>query len=70
MSEPALSRCTICGDTSEPMRVVSSDAAREIAVCVGEDGATRRVDTGILGAVSPGETLIVHAGAALSRDPG
>jgi hypothetical protein len=69
VSEPSLPRCTTCGDTSEPMRVVRADAGSEIAICVGEDGARRRVDIGIVGAVAPGETLIVHAGAALSREP-
>jgi hypothetical protein len=69
MSEPT-PRCTTCGDTSEPMRVVRSYASGDLAICVGEDGAAHQVDTGIIGPVAPGERLIVHAGAALSRDPG
>ena len=69
MSEPAV-RCTTCGDTSEPMRVLASDEAGELARCVGEDGTEHMIDVGIVGAVTPGETLIVHAGAALSRDGG
>jgi len=44
------------------MRVLTADAA-------GEDGAEHLVDLGIVGPVAQGERLIVHAGAALSRDP-
>ena len=51
------------------MRVLEVDAERELAVCVDERERRHRVDTGIVGAVAPGEVLLVHAGAALVREP-
>jgi len=68
VSERPAARCTSCGDTSEPMRVVHAGAGRDLAVCIGEDGARHEVDITIVGAVRPGEMLIVHAGAALGRE--
>jgi len=50
------------------MRVVHAGAGRDLAVCIGEDGARHEVDITIVGAVRPGEMLIVHAGAALGRE--
>ncbi|MBX6366210.1 MAG: HypC/HybG/HupF family hydrogenase formation chaperone [Gemmatimonadetes bacterium] len=49
------------------MRVLSIDAAGELAEC--EDGAGRRevVMTGVVGDVVAGDVLLVHAGTALLR---
>jgi len=57
-----------CGDTTRRMRVLEVDEPRELAVCVDEQERRHRVDTGIVGAVAPGDTLLVHAGAALVRE--
>ena len=71
--------CLTCGDTAAWMRVLEVDPARELAVCVDEgerrhtvdnEGERRHtVDTGIAGAVAVGDRLLVHAGAALLKEP-
>jgi hydrogenase maturation factor len=50
------------------MRVLAVDPARELALCVDEGGRRHTVDTGIAGAVAPGDRLLVHAGAALLKE--
>ena len=54
--------CITCSDEAVPMRVaaVRPDA---VALC---EGATE-VMTDLVGAVEPGDVLLVHAGVALSR---
>jgi len=61
--------CITCSDAAAPMRVVHVDGARELAVCVDAQGRRRQVDVGLLDAVGAGETLLVHAGTALAREP-
>jgi hydrogenase maturation factor len=39
----------------------------ELAVCVADDGERCRVDIGLVPDVSPGDSVLVHAGAALVR---
>lgn len=51
------------------MRVLAVDAAAELATCLDEDERRHTVDTGIVEDVAPGDTLLVHAGAALTREP-
>ncbi|MFI4984574.1 MAG: hypothetical protein ACHP93_01205 [Solirubrobacterales bacterium] len=60
--------CLTCGDTAAWMGVLEVDAARELAVCVDEGERRHTVDTGIAGAVAPGDRLLVHAGAALLKE--
>lgn len=59
--------CITCGDVAVPLRVVSLDAERGLALCV--DAAERRetVETALVGAVATGDELLVHAGTALAR---
>ncbi|MGA2165992.1 MAG: HypC/HybG/HupF family hydrogenase formation chaperone [Solirubrobacteraceae bacterium] len=61
--------CITCADTATRMRVLEVDEPRELALCVDERERRHRVDTGIVGVVAPGEVLLVHAGAALVREP-
>ena len=61
-------RCVTCADALTRMRVLKADGARELAVCVDDEQRQRSVDTAIVGGVSPGEVLLVHAGTALSRE--
>ncbi len=69
MSDPG-PRCVTCGDLAEPMRVAALEGgASELAVCVGDDGARCTVDIGLVPDAAVGESLLVHAGAALSRLP-
>jgi hydrogenase maturation factor len=58
--------CITCGDEAVPMRVRRFDAVRDLALCEG-DGRVATVDTLLVGAVEPGESLLVHAGVALVR---
>jgi len=61
-----------CGDDGVPMRVMSVDTAASLALCTGEDGAhddaaVEEVAIELVDPVSPGDTLLVHAGVALVR---
>ena len=60
--------CVTCADALTRMRVLKADGARELAVCVDDEQRQRSVDTAIVGDVSPGEVLLVHAGTALLRE--
>lgn len=60
--------CITCADMAMRMRVVEVDGGRELAVCVDEDERRHTVDTGIAGPVAPGDSLLVHAGTALSKE--
>jgi hydrogenase maturation factor len=57
--------CITCGDDGVPMRVVSVDAARGLALCEDGDGARTSVEVALVDA-APGDTLLVHAGTALT----
>ena len=60
--------CITCADSLTRMRVLEADGARELALCVDDEQCRRSVDTAIVGDVSPGEVLLVHAGTALFRE--
>jgi hydrogenase maturation factor len=49
------------------MRVVSVDARRGLATCVGDDGAVMEVDTLLVDPAAVGERLLVHARVAIAR---
>ena len=61
--------CITCGDVAVRMRVLDVDAPRGLAVCIDAGGRNETVDVGLVEAVAPGELLLVHAGAALLREP-
>jgi hydrogenase maturation factor len=54
--------CVTCSDEGVSLRVVSVPA-HGMAVCEGDV----EVMTDLVGAVQPGEELLVHAGVALTR---
>jgi hydrogenase maturation factor len=62
------SGCITCGDVAVSMRVLEVDDATALAVCADDDDRTETVDLGIVGAVTPGDRLLVHAGTALTRE--
>jgi hydrogenase expression/formation protein HypC len=67
VSEPS-DRCVTCGDLAVPMRVAALEGHDSaLAVCVADDGARCTVDIGLVPDLSPGESVLVHAGAALTR---
>ncbi len=49
------------------MQVLAIDAARDLALCAGPGGAKETVEIALVGAVAPGDQLLVHAGTALAR---
>jgi hydrogenase expression/formation protein HypC len=59
--------CITCGDTALPLKVREVDAARALALCFDETGATESVQIELVGPVEPGDSLLVHAGTALQR---
>jgi hypothetical protein len=61
--------CITCGDTARRMRVLEVDQPRELAICVDAGERRHSIDIGIVDAPGPGDTLLVHAGAALAREP-
>jgi len=60
-------RCVTCADAASWMRVVDVDDARALARCVDDEGRRETVDTGVVGGIRTGDSLLVHAGAALQR---
>ncbi|MDW5593860.1 HypC/HybG/HupF family hydrogenase formation chaperone [Conexibacter stalactiti] len=58
--------CITCGDDGVPMRVLRIDAARGLALCEDAEGAHSSVEIALVDA-GPGDTLLVHAGTALTR---
>jgi hydrogenase maturation factor len=65
--------CITCGDVAVPMRVVRTDAADGLAWCRAAEHAAEPaaslVDVTLVGALAPGDLVLVHAGAALARLP-
>lgn len=60
--------CVTCGDEGVPMRVLSVDDARGLALCADERGARSTVEIALVDPVpGPGDELLVHAGVALVR---
>ena len=59
------SGCVTCSDEGVPMRVVEAFPARALALCQASDGSRSEVMTDLVGRVSPGDRLLVHAGTAL-----
>jgi hydrogenase maturation factor len=59
--------CTTCGDIAVPMEVLQVDEARGLALCTDDEGTHATVEIALIGAVNPGDGLLVHAGVALTR---
>ena len=59
--------CITCGDDGVPMRVLRVDAARALALCEDGDGARARASRSRSSTPGVGDTLLVHAGTALTR---
>jgi hydrogenase maturation factor len=58
--------CITCSDVATAMRVVRI-GGDGLAQCVSEDGVESAVDLGLLDAVTPGDSVLVHACVALQR---
>jgi hydrogenase maturation factor len=61
------SGCITCGDVAVEMTVLRVDELRRLALCAAAGGEKETVETELVGAVAPGDELLVHAGTALQR---
>ena len=59
--------CITCGDLAVEMTVVRVDELRRLALCSAAGGERETVETELVGEVTPGDELLVHAGTALLR---
>ena len=59
--------CITCGDEGVAMRALEVDAEDGLAVCVDETGGRSEIDLGLIDGLAPGESVLVHAGVALTR---
>jgi hydrogenase maturation factor len=59
--------CITCGDEAVPMRILQIDARRGLALCEDGGGGRSTVEVELVAPVAEGETILVHAGAALAR---
>jgi hydrogenase maturation factor len=59
--------CITCSDEAVQMRVVRVDEERELALCENDAGERSSVEVALVAPVGPGDTLLVHAGTALTR---
>lgn len=57
--------CLTCGDVAVPVTVVS--ASDQDAVCVDSFGNEGKVAVELVGDVTAGERLLVHAGVAIEK---
>jgi hydrogenase maturation factor len=63
--------CITCGDEAAPMRVLEPAAGAGLAVCLDGDQVPAEVDVALVEPVEAGDTVLVHAGVALTRlEPG
>jgi hydrogenase maturation factor len=58
--------CITCGDVAVEMKVLRVDDERGLALCEAE-GEKETVEIGLVGPVTPGDGLLVHAGTALQH---
>ena len=59
--------CITCGDVALPLRVERVDTERMLALCTNNEGQTETVEIALVGDVSAGDELLVHAGTAIAH---
>lgn len=57
--------CSICGDVALPARVISVDSLN-LAAEVADEAGSATVALDLVGAVAPGDLVLVHLGFAIS----
>lgn len=57
--------CITCGDAAVPLEVTQAQADG-LAVCTDTSGTACEVDVGLVGPVSAGDVVLVHANVALA----
>jgi hydrogenase maturation factor len=65
----ASGHCVTCADEGVAMTVVELDERSGLALCVDREGASRAVETALLGALSRGDRVLVHADVAIASLP-
>ncbi len=58
--------CITCGDDGILMIVAQVDAATGLAVCADDAGSEATVEIALVGPVTPGDRVLVHAGVAIA----
>jgi hydrogenase maturation factor len=58
--------CVTCSDEGVPMRVLQT-GPDGLSVCADAEGSRTEVMTELVGAIDPGDEVLVHAGVALAR---
>ena len=59
--------CITCGDVALPLEVQLVDAKRGLALCRDESDRTETVEIALVGPVTAGDSLLVHAGTAIAH---
>ncbi len=59
--------CITCGDVAATLRVTRVDGERMLALCANEEGQTESVEIALVGEVTEGDQLLVHAGTAIAH---
>jgi hydrogenase maturation factor len=59
--------CITCGDDGTPQRVLAIDETRGLALCEASGGAHETVEIALVAPLAVGDTVLVHAGTALTR---
>ncbi len=59
--------CITCGDVALPLEVIGIDEVRGLALCRDEQGRRETVEIALVLPVEPGDSLLVHAGTAISH---
>jgi hydrogenase maturation factor len=59
--------CVTCADEGIPMRVMSVDERRGLALCLADDGSRSAVEIELVAPVAAGASILVHAGVALVK---
>jgi hydrogenase maturation factor len=59
--------CITCSDEGLPMRIVLVDEERCLALCEDEAGERSSVEIALIDGAAEGDTVLVHAGTALTR---
>ncbi|HET6505408.1 MAG TPA: HypC/HybG/HupF family hydrogenase formation chaperone [Baekduia sp.] len=58
--------CVTCGDDGTPETVLAVDEVRALALCARADGTHESVEILLVAPVAVGDTVLVHAGTALT----
>ncbi len=61
--------CLTCGDVALPLRILEVDEATGLALCESKGGERESVEIALVGPLSVGDVVLVHAGTAIAEVP-